>query len=163
MEVPSCSLLSCATSVLVCTPPIVLLAQDAQNAAATRALFELGAELPPGGPVAGPVWQVLAPAFQELWGQWGAEGEEGEAASMYVRWGLCAGCPLAGLGMTWGVCCCTHPKPRHHLHDQHLRRHPYMRMQTIHTCAVKHMQHARTHEPTQTHVHSRTRTQLSAP
>ena len=56
--------------------------QEAQNAAAARALFELGAELPPGGPFEGPLWQVLPQTFQELWQQWEedrlrAEGEDG--------------------------------------------------------------------------------------
>ncbi|GAB4817860.1 hypothetical protein N2152v2_004906 [Parachlorella kessleri] len=44
--------------------------EEAQNAAAARALFDLGAELPPGGPFEGPLWQVLPPAFQGLWQQW---------------------------------------------------------------------------------------------
>lgn len=56
--------------------------EDAQNAAATRALFELAA----GGDAAlaeasPPLWAQLPPAFQELWLLWQEEGEEADEGS----------------------------------------------------------------------------------
>ena len=55
--------------------------QDAQNAAATRALFELAAGDASLQDAASPLLLQLPPAFQELWLQWEEEGEDEEAAA----------------------------------------------------------------------------------
>ena len=55
--------------------------QDAQNAAATRALYELAAgdaRLREADP---PLWAQLPPTFQELWLVWQDEGEDSAAAA----------------------------------------------------------------------------------
>jgi hypothetical protein len=53
--------------------------EDAQNAAATRALFELAATDAQLQEACPPLWAHLPPEFQEMWLVWQAEGEDGEA------------------------------------------------------------------------------------
>lgn len=55
--------------------------QDAQNAAATRALFELAAGDASLRDACSPLLLQLPPVFQELWLQWEEEGEDEEAAA----------------------------------------------------------------------------------
>ena len=61
--------------------PLLCLLQDAQNAAATRALFELAASDQALQDASPPLLLQLPPLFQDLWLQGAEEGEDEEAAA----------------------------------------------------------------------------------